>query len=167
MTEAEQYNLLWLANAMTLPIYHTAERYYYDGVRQDLLHTTTSDNLPYTVILNLFDLRYSEDIESDLQVRLLLIQDEDSEIIEIPRINVAEKIEIQLQFLSRMPGTYWHNELINAVEQQQDDFKFVLDTVLIENDNSVAMGKYWEDYKLNIIYTYIEAFSTAVGLKLN
>jgi hypothetical protein len=158
MTEAEQYNLLWLVNAMTLPISHIKEQYYYDGLRKDLFYTITTQNLSYPVILNRSDLRYSEEIESDLQVRLLLIEDEGSELVEIPRINVAEKIAIQLQFLARMPDTYWHNELIKAVEQQKDDFKFVLDTLLIENDNSAPMAKYWDDYKIEIMFNYLYSF---------
>lgn len=156
MSETERYNLLWLLNAMTLPVNYDQERYYYDGQRKDFFYTIKSKDIPFGFgILNKFDHHYSKEIESDLAVRLELINDESSEIIEIPRINVAEKIDIQLQFLSRMPGTYWHNELIQAVENQQDDYKFVLDTVLIENDNSAAMSKYWDDYKLQTIISYL------------
>jgi len=62
-----------------------------------------------------------------------------------------------------MPGTYWHNQLIAAIEQQQDDYKFVLDDVLIENDNSAPMAPYWDDYKLKIVIAYLSKFIKAIG----
>jgi hypothetical protein len=156
MTATERYNLLWLLRAMTLPMDYEYERYYYDGRRKELFYTAKAKDNPFSiVVLNKFDLQYSNEIESDLAVRLELIYDERSEIVEIPRINVVEKVGIQLEFLSKLPGTYWHNELIAAVEQQEDDYKFVLDTVLIENDNSAPMAKYWDDYKLIVVKLYI------------
>ncbi|MDN5285693.1 MAG: hypothetical protein JWR38_1967 [Mucilaginibacter sp.] len=168
MTEAEQYNLLWLANAMTLPISHTDEHYYYDDSRKELFYTIKAKGNSFGIgILNKFDLQYSKEIESDLAVRLELIGNESSEIVEVPRINVAEKIDIQLEFLSKLPGTFHHNELIRAVEHQRDDYKFVLDSALIENDNSAPMAIYWDDYKLQIIYTFITNFYTLIGIKLN
>jgi hypothetical protein len=96
---------------------------------------------------------------------LELINDESSEIVEIPRINVTEKIDIQLNLLSRMPGTYWHNELIQAVENQKDDHKFVLDTVLIENNNSAAIASYWDEFKLQTVTNYILAFRKVTNIE--
>jgi len=140
MTESERYNLLWLVNAMTLPINYDQERYYYDGFRKEFFYIIKSVDIQFGYgILNIFDCHYSKEIGSDISVRLELINDESSEIVEIPRINVVEKIDIQLQFLSKLPGTFHHNELIRAVEQQRDVNKFVLDSALIENDNSAPM----------------------------
>jgi hypothetical protein len=107
MSESEQYNLLWLLSALTLPVNYDQERYYCDGERKDVFYIIKSQDIPFGFgILNKFDHHYSKEIESDVAVRLELINDESSEIIEIPRINVTEKIDIQLNFLSRMPGTY-------------------------------------------------------------
>lgn len=88
-------------------------------------------------------------------------------MVEIPRLNMDEKKSFQLKFLPKLPGTYWHNELIAAVEQQQDDHNFVLDTVLIENDNSKPMVANWNDHKLQIIFTYLSKLINAMGFKLN
>jgi len=56
--------------------------------------------------------------------------------------------------------------LIAAIEQQQGDPKFVLDTVLIENDNSAPLAAYWDDYKLQVVLGYMHRFGEAVGINL-
>lgn len=144
---------------MTLSVSYDQERYYYDALRRDFFYIIKSVDIPSGYgILNKFDHHYSKEIENDISVRLELINDESSEIVEVPRINVVEKVDIQLEFLSKLPDTFHHNELIRAVEQQKDDYKFVLDTALIENDNSAPMIQYWDDYKLEVVFSYINSF---------
>ena len=166
MNSVERYNLLWLANAMTLPSNYVGERYYYDSSRNDLFYLANSPESPHhKVILNKLDLQYAKEIEADIAVRLEMIDDESNTIVEIPRLNTVDKVDIQLQFLSRMPGTFHHNELIKAIEQQKDDYKFVLDTVLIENDNTVALAIYWDNFKLQVVFNYIQKFCDAIGFE--
>jgi len=107
LTATERYNLLWLIHAMILPITYTDERYYYDVRRNDLFYTIKASGNPLSMgLFNKFHLAYSAEIASDSAVRLELINDESSEIIEIPRLNILDKVGIQLEFLSKMPGTY-------------------------------------------------------------
>ena len=152
-TESERYNLLWLANAMTLPVGYINERYYYDS--RDKVFFSSILNDSSCMYVDRFNNELTIGYACDLSVRLEFINDDSSEIMEIPRFTMDEKIGIQLEFLSKMPGTYWHNELIAAVEQQQDDYKFVLDTVLIENDNSAPLTPYWNEYKLELVSSAI------------
>lgn len=79
---------------------------------------------------------------------------------------MADKIGIQLEFLSRLPGTYQEQELILAVERQTDDHRFVLDTVLIENELSAPMAAYWAEYKLQVVMRSISRFADATGMEL-
>jgi hypothetical protein len=156
LSESEQYDLLWLANAITLPISYDTEHYYYDGLRKELFYTISSKANPFLIgVLNKFDLEYSDEIASDIAVRLELINDESSKIVEIPRLDIQEKIGVQLEFLSYMAGTLQHNELIAVVEGQQDDYKFILDTILMESENTLPMIPYWSDFKLKVTFTYI------------
>jgi hypothetical protein len=150
LTESERFNLLWLANAMTLPIGYLVERYYYDSRDKVFFSAITDSNLRLTYVDRLNN-ELTIGYACDLSVRLEFIDDDSSEIVEISRFTVDEKISLQLEFLSKLPGTYWHNELLAAVEQQQDDYKFVLDTVLLENDNCAPMAPYWDDYKLQFV----------------
>ena len=57
-------------------------------------------------ILNIFDLQYSLEIENAVAVRLDLNDDINSQISKIPRLNIADKVDLQLEFLLKMPGTY-------------------------------------------------------------
>ena len=154
--------LNWLANAMTLPSTCLNERYYYDSRRNDFF--SSIQNNGHIIYVDRNNAEYPIDICIDLSVRMEFINDESSDLTEIPRYTLTEKIGLQLEFLSKLPGTYWHNKLIEAVEQQQDDFKFVLDTVLIENDSSAPMASYWFDYKLNFINESIIRFRQLVDL---
>lgn len=134
---------------MTLPVGYLKERYYYDS-RDKIFFSSVIDSNSRMTYVDRLNNELTIGYACDLSVRLEFINDDSSEIIEIPRFTVDEKVSLQLEFLSELPGTYWHNELIQAVEQQQDDHKFVLDTVLIENDNSAAMFAYWQEYKIDI-----------------
>jgi hypothetical protein len=166
MTDTQRHNLIWLASAMTHPIHHTRRQHYYDEVRRMFFTRVMIDyNGARFEIRNSFDKPLVEDIASDLLVRLELINDASSEILEIPKLNVEDKIAIQTLFLKHFEGVYYYNEIQEAINRQQDDHKFVLDTVLIENDNSAPMAPYWDDYKLRTIREYIETFTQTLGLE--
>jgi hypothetical protein len=60
----------------------------------------------------------------------------------------------------------YYNELLEAISRQQDNHRFVLDVVLIENDNAAPMAPYWNDYKLNVIMEYMSSFANALGIDL-
>ena len=62
-----------------------------------------------------------------------------------------------MKFVSKLPDTHLHNNLIAAIEQQQD-YNFVLDTVLGGGDNVEPMAGYWNDYKSTVAFTYISKF---------
>jgi hypothetical protein len=164
VTNDQKLNLLWLAMAMTVPE-STQERFFYDTITEQFFYSRPLRDYPHrldlfdTIDLHLFDKDYD-----DIIVRLELLNDENSEIIEIPRLNIADKIAIQLSFLSNLNGAMHLQKLITAVENQKDDFKMVLDTVLIENKNTAHISPYWDDYKLSQVLSYIEVFFRSTGL---
>ena len=167
MTGQQQFNLLWLAMAITAPEY-TQERYYYDA--KSNLFFSARPTLQPPVRLDLFDTKSKflpSSIESDISVRLLWLNDESSEIIEIPRLNIADKIAIQLLFLSNFGGVMHLQELVSAVEDQRDDYKMVLDTILIENSNTAPIAPYWDEFKLKTVFEYIMRFASLIGLDLS
>lgn len=108
-----------------------------------------------------------DDVASDLLVRLELINDASSEIVEIPKLNVEDKIAIQTLFLKHFEGVYYYNEIQEAIDKQQDDHKFVLDTVLIENGNSAPMAPYWDEYKLRTVREYISRYANGLAISFN
>ncbi|MET3499662.1 hypothetical protein ABIC45_001253 [Mucilaginibacter rubeus] len=66
-------------------------------------------------------------IPKRLVERLAGIDAEASEIVEIPRLNVRDKVSVQLLFLSKFPGIIHEEKLRLAAEQQQDAPGLVLD----------------------------------------
>ena len=108
--------------------------------------------------------RIQSEISSDIAVRLEWVNDESSEIVEIPRLNVTDKVTMQLLFLSSFEGVMHLQELITAVENQKDDYRMVLDTVLIENDTTAPITAYWDEFKLNTILEYTNRFLMINGL---
>jgi hypothetical protein len=168
MTDTQRHNLLWLASAMTHPIHYTRRQHYYDEVHQLFFTRVMIDyNGAKFEIRDSFDKPLVDDVACDLLVRLELINDESSEIVEIPKLNVEDKIAIQTLFLKHFEGVYYYNEIQEAINRQQDDHKFVLDTVLIENDNAAPMASYWDDYKLRTMLEYITTFSERLGVYMN
>jgi hypothetical protein len=99
MTPMQQHNLLWLASAMTTPIYYLSEQHYYDN-RFQVFFTKVS----YGSCGTRFDIKdvygsimYKE-LSCDISVRLELVNDDSSELVEIPKLNVKEKVAIQTDF---------------------------------------------------------------------
>jgi hypothetical protein len=165
MTPEQRYTLLWLTSAMTLPAYFTTERYFYDGVNQCFFTRLQADNCGVRfVIKDHYGKPFYLPVEADLQVRLELIDDDLSEIIEIPRLNVQDKVVIQQAFLNNFQSVYFEQELSKAVNRQMDDFSFVLDRVLNFHDDAIHLMHYWEEYKLETVMQYLNAFTNAIGV---
>jgi hypothetical protein len=153
---------------MTHPIHYTRRQHYYDEVHRMFFTRVMIDyNGARFEIRDSFDKDLVEDVASDLLVRLELINDASSEIVEIPKLNVEDKIAIQTLFLKHFEGVYYYNEIQEAINRQQDDHKFVLDTVLIENDNSAPMAPYWDDYKLRTVREYISRYANGLAISFN
>jgi hypothetical protein len=160
----ERLTLLWLAMAVTMP-QHACERFYYDS--RSKLCFSNSTTVGGLKLVDKANMPLPVEIGSDIAVRLEWVSDQSSEIIEIPRLNVADKVDIQLHFLSNFDGVMHIQELIKAVENQKDDYKMVLDTILIENSTTAPMAYYWDDFKLSHVVTYIEMFTKAIGLEIS
>ena len=57
-------------------------------------------------------------------------------------------------------------ELISSVEEQRDYYKMVLDTILIENDNTAPIAPYWNEFKFAAVIGYINQFISKIGHKI-
>ena len=167
MNDFQQHNILWLASAITHPLHHTKRQHYYDGTLKMLFTRVRLDycGAKYEV-RNSADHIMPEEIASDLLVRLELIDDASSKIVEIPKLNVDDKIAIQTLFLNAFEGVCYYNELSGAVKAQQDDHRFVLDTVLVENENAAPMAPYWNDYKVRTVMEYLSTFASLIDIHL-
>ncbi|WP_462265128.1 hypothetical protein [Mucilaginibacter sp.] len=167
MTPEQRYTLLWLTSAMTLPAYFTTERYFYDGMNQCFFTRLQADNCGVRfVIKNHYGKPFYLPIEADLQVRVELINDDMSEIIEIPRLNVQDKVAIQQAFLANFHGVYFEQELSKAIGKQSNDFSLVLDRVLNFHNDAIHLMPYWEEYKLDTVMQYLNVFTNAIGVNL-
>lgn len=159
MTDIERFNLFWLYHAMTAPATSTAS-YYFDGQTKKFFTANLSG------LFDMVDLPLIAPLADNIGERMAQIDTEASEIVEIPRLNIQDKIAMQQLFLSKFPGVIHEDQLRIAAEKQQDIQGFVLDAVLDENDTLSPMASYWEDFKLKTIQYYLEKFTGLVGITL-
>ncbi len=166
MTDLGRFNLLWLCHAMTAPVL-TEELYYYDGRSKKFFSTKPSlANCGQVEFFDMVDLIIVAPLAAELLKRVTDMDSENSEIVEIPRLNVQDKIAVQLLFLSKFPGVIHEESLRLAAEKQEDVYGFVLDRVFFRMDALSPMEPYWEDFKLKTIQYYLEKFTGLIGITL-
>lgn len=109
----------------------------------------------------MIDLHLPEPSFTDISTRLAGIDSESSEVVEIPRLNVQEKVSIQLVFLSKTPG-FIHNENFRiAAEQHQDASGFKLDGTFAGHQPTASL---WENFKMKTIQYYLEKYTGLIGI---
>jgi hypothetical protein len=151
---------------MTAPL-SANDLYYYDGRTKKLFSTKLSPGDPGRLDLyDMIDLTIPAPLSEYLINRLADMDSENSEIVEIPRLNVQDKVAVQLLFLSKFPGVIHEEPLRLAVEKQDDVYGFVLDYVLGRMESLGPMEPYWEDFKLKTIQYYLEKFTGLIGITL-
>jgi len=151
-TDIERFNLYWLSNVMTAPV-ASAERYYYDAHTKKLFAERSG------ALFDMVGLALTGPAAQRLGERLAGIDSEASEVVEIPRLNVRDKVSVQLLFPSKLPGIIHEEKLRFAAEQQQDGQGFVLDKLEAMDPALLPLSGYWEDFKLKTIQYYLEKFT--------
>jgi len=144
---------------MTAPV-KSEELYYYDARTKKSFTTKPSG------LFDMVDLPVMPTIATDLLERMADIDSEASEIVEIPRLNVQDKVAVQLLFLSKFQGVIHEEALKLAAKKQQDAYGFVLDVVLGKGNALAPMVPYWDDFKLKTIQFYLEKFTGLIGITL-
>lgn len=164
MTDLQQFNLFWLCHAMSAP-QDSLARYYFDArTKKFFCSKQGTGELEETGLFNMIDLAMPEVESAELKGRLGTIDSEASEIVEIPRLNVQDKVSVQLSFLSNFAGVIREEDLRLAVERQRDVSGFVLDIVLGNSKILEPMQPYWDDFKLKTIQYYLEKFTGLIGI---
>lgn len=159
MTDLERFNLFWLCNAMTAPLKSDASYYYDSRIKRFFTEKPSG-------LFDMVDLSLIAPVSEDLLIRMADMDSETSEIVEIPRLNVQDKVAVQLLFLSKFPGVIHEEALRLAAEKQRDAYGFVLDALLDKDDTVAPMVPYWDDFKLKTIQYYLEKFTGLEGITL-
>ncbi len=159
MTDLARFNLFWLCHAMTAPL-KSEELYYYDARTKRFFAAKSSG------LFDMVDLPVIPLVAADLLERMADIDSETSEIVEIPRLNVQDKVAVQLLFLSKFLGVIHEEALRLAAEKQPDTDGFVLDILLDQDETVAPMLPYWDDFKLKTIQFYLEKFTGLTGITL-
>lgn len=150
MSVSERFNLFWIARALTISCQYELERYYYDTIHHNLFSII---KLPSeSVVLDKYNSRYDITTEADIAIRMALLGDHPGSIIEIPRLSVTDKKEIQFGFLSLLTDKLHHGKCILAVSEQTDEDGFVLDNMLNKRH---ALTPHWETLKLQLSFGYM------------
>jgi hypothetical protein len=163
MTDLEHFNLFWLCHAMTAPA-NSADSYFYDARTKKFFSAKSSQGI--NKLFDMVDLPIIATASVDILERMADIDSEASEIVEIPRLNVQDKVAVQLLFLSKFPGVIHEEKLRLAAEKQRDTYGFVLDVLLNSEDVLGQMEPYWDDFKLKTIQYYLEKFTGLIGITL-
>jgi len=164
MSVNERFNLFWITRALTISCQYDLERYYYDTIYHNLFSII---QLPSErVVMNKYNSRYDTITEADITIRMRLPADDRSSIIEIPRLTVRDKKEIQFQFLSMLSDKLHYGECVLAVSEQADEDGFVLDTMLNRRNAPADIAPHWETLKLQLSFGYMNGLSQALG-KIN
>lgn len=163
MTSTEKICLSWLSHAMTdSPDSNIS--YYYDLKYRSFFYIKTP--LYDTGGIEFYDVKgekiYDEEKYIDLFIRLSGLSDE---LIEITRLNVAQKRDIQWQFLSRFCGHRYHFKYFIEVIDQREQESFVLDKLMKHENNKLY--QLWEKFKLEVIRIYANSFAGKKGFELN
>jgi hypothetical protein len=157
MTDIEQFNLYWLCHAMTAPV-AAVEQYYYDSATKKFFVEKSG------ILSDMLDLQLVPAQAEGLMRRLMDIDTETSQIVEIPRLNVQDKVSIQLLFLSKFPSIILEEKLRLEAGQQPDARGFVLDKLEAMDPTLSPMAAYWEDFKLKTVQYYLEKFTGIIGI---
>ena len=161
MSVNERFNLFWITRALTIACQYDLERYYYDTVHHNLFSII---KLPSEcVVMDKYNLRYDTTTEADISIRMTVLSNSSSSIIEIPRLSVKDKKEIQFQFLSLLSDKLHHGECLLAVSEQADEDGFVLDNMLHRRNTLADMTSHWETLKLQLSFGYMNRLSQALG----
>ena len=157
-TETDNYSLLWLENAMTLPVGYPDQHYYLDVRTNNLFALVNMEENDCMVYVDRFYRELDVSAANELAERVAAADHKISQVFEIPRVTVDEKISLQLEFIAKLPQGSHISNLSEYVKQQPNDSSFVLDFVLSEDHKSALIAKYWEEYKLDTISRYINQF---------
>ncbi|MEO8949966.1 MAG: hypothetical protein ABI308_16245 [Mucilaginibacter sp.] len=157
-TDADSYNLLWLENAMTLPVGYLDQHYYLDARTNNLFALINMEENDCMTYVDRFYQELDVADANELSQRLATEDNEMSQVFEIPRFTIDEKMSLQLEFITNLPGGYHNSKLSAAVKQQPNDSSFVLDFVVGDNHNQAFIAKYWDEYKLETISRLINQF---------
>jgi hypothetical protein len=157
MTDLQRFNLYWLCNAMTAPT-GSEDLYYYDGLTKKFFVLSSS------VLLDMIGLCLPDGQAVELRKRLADIDSEASGIVGIPRLNIQDKVAVQLLFLSKFPGIVHEEKLRLAAEKQTDAQGFVLDKLEAMDEALAPVLPYWDDFKMKTIQYYLERFTGITGI---
>lgn len=153
-TDFDGYSLLWLENAMTLPVGYLEHRCYLDASTNNLFALINMDENDCMIYVDRFFEELDNADANELAESLTAEDHEMSQVFEIPRFSVEDKISLQLEFIALLPLGYHNSALSAAVKQQPNDASFVLDFVLGEVHKSPLIAQYWDEYKSETVSRY-------------
>ncbi|WP_423149329.1 hypothetical protein [Rubrolithibacter danxiaensis] len=145
---SQEKNTEWLTMAMTKPFNYINERFFYDKINEEFFSTTLLDSvLINDELQGTFETSYTKEEIEKLTVKLKLLEKVNTSILEIPRLTVAERREIQIQYADSL-DTLNADYLKRIIEQQDGKTEFIIDEVFKANPGFNALAVNWEDYKM-------------------
>jgi len=110
----------WLSKAITLPENYNEAKFYYDKQECELFALTKTDN----VFVN------------------------DTDILEIPRLTLKERVAIQMDFIHRIENFKLIDQVALEINKQDKNSAFVLDNLLLTDKKLNLLIDYWSEFKV-------------------
>lgn len=166
MKQIEQFNLYWLAEAMTDST-KSAKHYYYDSRDRSFFYSKTPAG--YDGVMEFYKpmgLAIKGDDYYELFIRLVNPYISNGGIIEIVKLDKIQKRNIQWRFLNKFGGHKYHFKYFMAVIDQTEEEHFVLDKMITGNGDD-HLFLLWDAFKLDAIRMYVTNFAKAAGVEID
>ncbi|MDN3550493.1 hypothetical protein [Mucilaginibacter aquaedulcis] len=128
----------WLSKAITLPENYNEAKYYYDKQQSELFVVTKNDN----VLIN------------------------STNIVEIPRLTLKERIAIQMDFIYRIENFRPFDQVALEIKKQDTSSTFVLDNLLLTDRKLNLLIDYWSEFKMEQLNYAINDFEDEHDINL-
>lgn len=159
----------WLCTGAFLPVNYRNEIFYYDKKIREFFILGMFDNLLIDENRTEFEFQYSEEEVIKLVTKLNRIEAKDRTILEIQRIGVQERIDLQTDFIKNHCEHPLQDKLIkNVVEQQTTEANsLVLFTILSREGADETLFEKWETFFAEWASEFSDLFAEDNNMELS
>ena len=165
MKQIEQFNLYWLAEAITDST-KSVKHYYYDSRNCNFFYSKATTG--YDGVMEFYKpmgIAIKGNDYYELFMRLVNPYISDGKIIEIIKLDKIQKRDIQWRFLNKFGGHRYHFKYFMAVIDQTEEDHFVLDKMMAGSDDYLL--SLWETFKLEIIRQYVTGIAKIACIEID
>lgn len=138
--------MVWLTVASIMPPNYQNESFYYDAQHKEFFILTMFD---YLLIGDNdgFEFQYTEEEANRLIDKISRIDNHDSSLIEIPRLNLEQRKDLQMRFVDTLNSHDLQLKLFDVVNSQTAKQQLALDEILNSELHDTQLVDEWGTFK--------------------